>query len=197
MRARPGRIRRKQMEALRDHLCQIGPPAPRRIEAVERPISFNDEMVRALLTGRKNQTRRLAGNEKCCPFGEPGDLLWVRERFAKAEDGRYVYAADSAQHHVRCRPAFHMPRAAARLLLRITSVRRESLQSIRPDDARHEGFDPAQSGPSPRKWFAVLWDRIFTDTGTRWDDDPAVWVIRFERVEATARPARPRRRARA
>ena len=72
----------------------------------ERPILFNAEMVKAILSGRKTQTRRviklplidkdmgceLAGNELAgeiaagdysnCPLGQPGDQLWVREAFA-------------------------------------------------------------------------------------------------------------------
>jgi hypothetical protein len=76
----------------------------------ERPILFNAEMVKAILSGRKTQTRRviklplidknmgceLAGNElagevaagdyRNCPLGQPGDHLWVRETFALGAD---------------------------------------------------------------------------------------------------------------
>ncbi|ELX2275708.1 TPA: hypothetical protein ACPZAW_000674 [Yersinia enterocolitica] len=77
----------------------------------EKPILFNSEMVQAILSGRKTQTRRIisektlhlfgvaasAGQchpiELCdqrsqsyyldfCPLGKPGDQLWVREAFA-------------------------------------------------------------------------------------------------------------------
>ncbi|HDL8511536.1 TPA: hypothetical protein PXR53_002767 [Yersinia enterocolitica] len=77
----------------------------------EKPILFNSEMVNAILSGRKTQTRRIisektlhlfdvaasAGEchplELCdqrsqsyylefCPLGKPGDQLWVRETFA-------------------------------------------------------------------------------------------------------------------
>jgi hypothetical protein len=67
----------------------------------ERPILFKAEMVRAILDGRKTQTRRAVkpqpasgvrqspfsssgledghGRELSCPYGKPGDQLWVRE----------------------------------------------------------------------------------------------------------------------
>ncbi|MCW2455575.1 UNVERIFIED_ORG: hypothetical protein M2414_003329 [Rahnella aquatilis] len=67
----------------------------------ERPILFNAEMVKAILSGRKTQTRRVMktqpssgvrksvfvksgaedghGRELVCPLGQPGDQLWVRE----------------------------------------------------------------------------------------------------------------------
>ncbi|OAH25350.1 hypothetical protein [Serratia marcescens] len=74
----------------------------------ERPVIFNGEMVRAILDGRKTQTRRpikfplldknmgceLAGNEIAgevragnysnVPFGQVGERLWVRETWAEA-----------------------------------------------------------------------------------------------------------------
>ncbi|EKN5943468.1 hypothetical protein DVP82_21265 [Yersinia enterocolitica] len=81
------------------------------VNSKERPILFNAEMVQAILSGRKTQTRRIisektlhlfdvaasAGEchplELCddrsqsyylefCPLGKPGDQLWVREAFA-------------------------------------------------------------------------------------------------------------------
>ncbi|MBH4319426.1 hypothetical protein I5J75_35250, partial [Pseudomonas aeruginosa] len=70
----------------------------------ERPILFSGPMVRAILEGRKTVTRRIAkpvkhpdlGNiyapgalvlehepqhvvDRACPYGQPGDRLWVRE----------------------------------------------------------------------------------------------------------------------
>ena len=194
------------MEALRDHICQLGLPTPVQApvrgltppqtttaqseQPLARPISFNDEMIRALLTGRKNQTRRLAnGSTERCPFGGPGDLLWVRERWSPAGRSsayRYAADADAADEVVRFRPTFHMPRAACRIMLRITAVQLQSLQSITARDARGEGYDPAVTDRSPRAWFANLWDRIFTAAGSKWEDNPRVWVVRFEVLRRAA-----------
>lgn len=69
----------------------------------ERPILFNGEMVRAILDGRKTQTRRVvkpqpsvhemspgpdSGPEDIisyCPYGAPGNQLWVRETWCNAD----------------------------------------------------------------------------------------------------------------
>lgn len=52
----------------------------------ERPILFSGNMVRAILDGRKTQTRRVVKPqptmcEARCPYGQPGDRLWVKETF--------------------------------------------------------------------------------------------------------------------
>lgn len=68
----------------------------------EKPILFSGEMVRAILDGRKTQTRRVCKPEHFngsempldhtmenaiqygakCPYGKVGDRLWVKETFA-------------------------------------------------------------------------------------------------------------------
>lgn len=77
----------------------------------ERGMIFNGEMVRAILDGRKTQTRRpvklphidrdamcelsgnelagelSAGNYRNSPYGNPGDRIWVRETWAEAGAG--------------------------------------------------------------------------------------------------------------
>jgi len=148
----------------------------------ERPILFSGPMVRALLEGRKTQTRRAVKVQSpdgvwsperdgkwwptngedyvdtgvACPYGKPGDRLWVREtwgavpRLAGCEkvcperdhDGqgiRYRATWDRV-HSVRWRPSIHMPRVASRISLEITEVRVERLQDISEDDARAEGL---------------------------------------------------------
>lgn len=84
-----------------------------------RPILFSGAMVRALLAGAKTQTRRIvkpqpqgkwSGPMPCpewpCPYGAPGDRLWVRETHALCSDkdafGSVYYRADGEARHQLC-----------------------------------------------------------------------------------------------
>nr|WP_319017540.1 hypothetical protein [Pseudomonas sp. EggHat1] len=157
----------------------------------ERPILFSGPMVRAILEGRKTVTRRvikpvpqmvtdraavtwegdpavllrlLEQNGRKCPYGQPGDRLWVRESFTDLRGTgiehrpdpagplqRYAFAADSPpgsysddarkDFGIKWKPSIHMPRAACRMLLEITAVRVERLQDINEEQAVAEGVD--------------------------------------------------------
>ncbi|MGG2044062.1 hypothetical protein [Burkholderia gladioli] len=178
----------------------------------ERPILFSAPMVRAILEGRKTQTRRVLkptarrrSADHCgplspddhrspwrrsarrrgirrisedgvwgckCPYGEPGDRLWVRETWS-TDFARYYpcervwYAADDDRRHdievrdgvrgifspesnlhvpFRWRPSIHMPRWASRITREITSVRVERLQDISEADAIAEGIERTSDG---------------------------------------------------
>jgi len=183
----------------------------------EKPILFKDDMIRAILEGRKTQTRRVvkspaknmqaSGAEvikhrapgdkwygdhvwsmrgssgvwgdytherflSMCPYGKPGDRLWVRETWCAVDDTdlngeRWVdYRATprySAEHPagwenapdspeaLKWRPSIHMPRWASRITLEITDVRVERLQDISEEDAIAEGAQhfPDLPGMSP------------------------------------------------
>jgi hypothetical protein len=121
----------------------------------DHPIIFSGQMVRALLDGRKTQTRRLAWRKPQWCAGvvsgcyitdpspwqrvQPGDRLWVRESGAWS-DGVAAYAAtDTKPPSARWRPSTHMPRWASRITLHVEEVRVERLQAISEEDAGAEG----------------------------------------------------------
>ena len=183
----------------------------------ERPIAFAAPMVRALLAGRKTQTRRAItpqpsratrnGKPPACRWGAVGDRLWVRERFAyraqlddvnAAPDGAIIYAADGDAARLNgsraWRQSRYMPRSASRILLEITACRAQRLHRITRADALAEGFDDASGHlfDDPVAWFRDLWDQLNAGGAFEWRANPWVWVIEF-RVLAPASSGRSRR----
>lgn len=186
----------------------------------ERPIIFSAPMVRAILDGRKTQTRRVILRPErftgirdcafCCPYGAPGDLLWVRENFYERFDGLddmdfAGYCADRELTTGQCpatafdalfpgyiekRPSIFMPRRYSRLTLRVTDVRVQRVQEVSNADARAEGVIPDYAETcidlghpyDAIPLFRQGWDLI---NGKRapWSSNPWVWAITFERVE--------------
>lgn len=188
----------------------------RRCDVKERPILFSGPMVRAILEGRKTQTRRvkkpqpidlgvihIVGQIKC-PYGQPGDRLWVRETFCPDWCDEVIYRADDPtgraardagySHEPKWKPSIFMPRWASRIDLEVVGIRAERLQEISEDDALAEGCEPgggACSGPmDPVEYdgytasdeFAALWDSINAKRGHSWESNPWVWVVEFKRV---------------
>ena len=213
----------------------------------ERPILFSGPMVRAILEGRKTQTRRVVKPQPLsmreaeskgmhgdlvldlasysgvsrlsesrgrnaaaagvlithphCPYGAPGDRLWVRETWwmhdnqnaFDAEDGNVTapdgtrrlvgYAATMNYDSSRCasefgcrkRPSIHMPRWASRLTLEVVAVRVERLQAISEEDVLAEGIERPL-----RREYAELWESI--NGAGSWDANPFVWVVEFRRL---------------
>jgi hypothetical protein len=184
----------------------------------ERPIIFSGPMVRAILDGRKTQTRRVLRRQpagawatpgrRACPYGVPGDRLWVRETWAgpvldiiNGDLGeRFLYRAsdsdwkDCRGRSARWRPSIHMPRSASRLLLEITDLRVQRLQDITEEDARAEGVAAHLESAlwdgcgeiGYRAHFKDLWDRINSKRGP-WESDPWVWVLNFRRMKGRQR----------
>ena len=234
-----------------------------------KPILFNTEMVRAILDGRKDATRRIVkgfipddavwGYTAFTPKGyiscrgtfadgygekffklpcEPGDILYVRETFAwcpcwdcgldiepgrcsnatakiykEGEYGCYMYRASCEDNEYPSadtwHPSIHMPKEAARIWLKVTDVRVERLQEMKPVDVIKEGAYPdcwdclntyGESGLqccygteeqcSQCDEVMMEWEKLWTSTIKKsdldrygWNANPWVWVIEFERCE--------------
>jgi hypothetical protein len=226
----------------------------------ERPIIFSAEMVRAILEGRKTQTRRVRGLEDVnnypgsfvgvaslgalgyrglcrsdyylkpsakkeyqkyprlyhwllgvqsrelnpipvrCPYGQPGDRLWVRETWATTntcdylapkEIWRYEHppmlyysawtgAARESKNRGKWRSPIHMPRWASRITLEIKSVRVERVQEISEEDAIAEGISGGDWLGNPVGEYRKLWDSINAKRGYPWESNSWVWAIEFE-----------------
>lgn len=111
-----------------------------------------------------------------CPYGQPGDRLWVRETFAhiyrdnsKPEQRREDDVAYRADHpgldeyaYGAWCPSIHMPRWASRLQLEITGVRVERLQAISEADALAEGISSVRSQSWDRQHFPE-WRFLFDE----------------------------------
>lgn len=78
-----------------------------------------------------------------CPYGRPGDQLWVKEAWHKqGGKGPIVYAADEPDFKGKKTSPLFLPRRLSRILLEVTAVRVERVQSISETDALAEGFTP-------------------------------------------------------
>lgn len=83
----------------------------------------------------------------------------------------------------KLRPSIHMPRAAARIVRQIISVRLEHLHDITPHECRREGVTtPLRSEQAFIDAFQELWDGLNAARGAGWDTNPLVWRIEYERV---------------
>ena len=135
------------------------------------------------------------GPEISCPYGQPGDRLWVREtwsthagfdRYAPSELTHirsFHYWADGHLVTGKKRPSIHMPRWASRITLEITGMRAERLQDMTRGDAMSEGcpFPNMAQGKNPRQWYEQLWDQI--NGPDSWAANPWVWVIEFKKAD--------------
>ncbi len=207
-----------------------------------QPILFINPMACATWAGWKTHTRRVfqlprgmvwyddLGGEKegwfcdeggsgwwhvseiACPYGQPGDLLYVKEgwrapRALDALPGSALphnvplwYPADGSKAFItnagepgRLRSARFMPRRCSRMTLGIKATRVERLQEISETDAKAEGVRPSYITPPPGEFtpfkcgtwsqgFEDLWNSINAARGYGWDTNPWVHVIEFDAI---------------
>ena len=173
----------------------------------ERPIYFPqpsaDEMVRAILDGRKTQMRRpvkpqphrcLQPRLRDAPW-HPGDRLWVQECWrpvgpweTRSEtvqyraDGEYArkigwpeaFRIKTTDGREKWRSSIHMSRWASRIRRPVKRVWVERVQDISEEDARAEGFER-------REHFIRAWDSIYAAKGCGFDANLWNWACEFER----------------
>jgi hypothetical protein len=169
---------------------------------------------------------------------QPGDVLYIRETWTE-ECEKYYYRADydsdyldpcetlsggypaSCRNHPGCdgcmatstrihwRPSIHMPKEAARIWLKVTDVKVERLQEMKPVDVIKEGAYPdcwdclntyEESGSqccygteeqcSQCDGVMMEWEKLWNSTIKKsdldcygWNANPWVWVIEFERCK--------------
>jgi hypothetical protein len=144
--------------------------------------------------------------EARCPYGKPGDILWVREAYALVYDhngqfSHYAYKADGDPLHegLKWKPSIYMPKDAARIFEQIIRIHVERLQDISEQDAIAEGIEDLALGKklsfrcylnSGHPLTAVdsyksLWEMI-NGPGS-WDLNPWVWVIETKTLSAYER----------
>jgi hypothetical protein len=197
----------------------------------EHPILFTSDNAQKVHDGVKTQTRRMVKPQPTvnehgyfqwtprseghngvytydsflaeCPYGVPGDRLWVREAWADLRgQGFGVTHAHKGiedpeskrcreEYGVKWKPSIHMPRWACRIVLEITEIRVQRVQDCSTEDAIAEGAESWEGECVLREkrltkaqlQYAALWDSI-NGPGS-WDANPWVWAITF-RVEKGA-----------
>ena len=159
----------------------------------------------------KEHTEQLSTAERTCPICT-GDILYVRETWKEAPKGYYYYEdwqKDDIADVTKWKPSIHMPKEAARIWLKVTDVRVERLQEMKPVDVIKEGAYPdcwdclntyGESGSqccygteeqcSQCDEVMMEWEKLWTSTIKKsdidrygWNANPYVWVIEFERCE--------------
>ena len=225
----------------------------------EHPIIFSGPMVRAILEGRKTQTRRVikpqppaeiaaAVDHWCdtgeiygfgkiaydddgkiiwplcgglrptsirCPYGIPGDRLFVKEGYRidhgivnrQAVDG--VYLADQEpfacclsaaewtkwqlrKWRYRGMPGRFMYKSLARLWLEVTAVHVERVQEISRSDCIAEGIEAEFHGhpiSGLHHEFAALWGSINGKRGYGWESNPWVRCVLFKVADGVIKEA--------
>lgn len=143
-----------------------------------------------------------------CHFGQPGDILWVRETYChtnieyenKQTKLPFCYKADvmsselpyenmgKEQINWIWKPSIHMSKDAARIWLQVEEIKIERLQDITETDALAEGFPSYGEADWMRAkyGFEILWRDIYGEES--WQSNPWVWVIKFKVLSTTGKP---------
>lgn len=161
----------------------------------EHSIDFCIHLARAIAKGQKMVTYkplsqgelrlRSANEAVSSPYGQVGDVLWVREPHGLLE-GSVVYRASYAEDGYRGRialpddievPATAMTREQARMLLAVTAIDIVDLQTVDEAAAVAAGTLPTQDRTTYLDEFKVQWNDAYRRQP--WDANPPVWRVTF------------------
>jgi hypothetical protein len=172
-----------------------------------KPILFSGPMVRAILDGKKTQTRRVIKNihppyaevdnwhnngiavhltmdkygdyhENLNPYGQPGDYLWVRETFRYGGDGEVLYRCDCSKYEQKEKGPWKPSIFMRRSASRILL----KIKNIRVEKLQDISESDAKAeGVENINEYSQLWEDI--NGFASWQDNPWLWVIEFERAE--------------
>lgn len=175
----------------------------------ETPIIFSTDMVKAILEGKKTQTRRVIKPQPTLSISDEqykrnmalikqeaiGGRLWVREAFCdvcwandKVQDVCYkqdILAEGHKCANLKWKPSIFMPRWASRITLEITGIRVEKVQEISLADIQAEGIydDRATHNALLQvEKFKNLWDSI-NKRSHPWSSNPWVWKLCFSEIK--------------
>ena len=136
-------------------------------------IQFSPAHCQLIAQKRKTQTRRLLVSGKPCRY-QPGTTYSVQpgrgQFIVQLRRGtQQLFFPQTRAEAARCcsDPAF------ADLRIRVFALLREPLHNMTEADSQREGYASVAE-------YAQEWNRIHTKRGTRWADNPTVWVIDFE-----------------
>jgi hypothetical protein len=172
----------------------------------EQPILFKAETVRAILEGRKTQTRRIIKSQSTtseiyqrpdelwiytingvgvglpfkCPYGQIGDRLWVRETWAPSYHGEdCIYRADPDDEIFKFTGKWKPSIFMPRWASRINL----EITNVRAERLQDITEEAAQAeGCESRDSFKSIWDSINGGRSFGWDSNPWVWVIEFKKI---------------
>lgn len=147
-----------------------------------------------------------------CPYGAPGDTLWVRETFVPLTNG-YGYKADGLircgkipgtkeyyQPRMTWKPGIHMTRKASRITLELLKVDVQRAHDITEEEAKLEGVQRGKFGDYVRNeptlvqctdgQYGTFYDGFkytwMTLNGREsWEKNPWVWRLHFKLLKCT------------
>jgi len=157
--------------------------------------------------------------DRTCRYGQPGDVLWVREKWeSESNGGKWInfYAGNievannkAYERLTKWKPSIHMPKSAARIWLQVEEIRVERLQDISFEDAIAEGIHVKYWGGDTTQPYAYRKSKpegIATDYkrspieafrdlwedingAESWTANPWVWVVKYKVLSTTGKPS--------